>query len=55
VVREARQMGVVMADNHQIVMRLRTTALRVMPAWLTDKRLSSITGREAFEAQLAAP
>jgi len=25
-----------------------------MPVWLTDKRLSAITAREAFEAQLAA-
>ncbi len=54
VVREARQMGAVMADGHQTVMRLRTTALRVIPARLTDKRLSAITAREAFEAQLAA-
>jgi 2-polyprenyl-6-methoxyphenol hydroxylase-like FAD-dependent oxidoreductase len=54
VVREARQLGVVMAENHQPLMRLRTTALRVIPASLTDKRLSAITAREAFEAQLAA-
>ena len=52
VVREARRMGVVMADNHQAVMRLRTIALRAIPARLTDKRLSAITAREAFEAQL---
>jgi 2-polyprenyl-6-methoxyphenol hydroxylase-like FAD-dependent oxidoreductase len=55
VVREARQLGVVMAENHRPFMRLRTTALRAIPAGLTDMRLSGITAREAFEAQLAAP
>ena len=55
VVRQARQLGVVMAENHDPVMRLRTAALRVIPARLTDKRLSAITAREAFEAQVAAP
>jgi 2-polyprenyl-6-methoxyphenol hydroxylase-like FAD-dependent oxidoreductase len=54
VVSMARQLGVVMADNHQPLIRLRTTALRFIPARLTDKRLSAITAREAFEAQLAA-
>jgi 2-polyprenyl-6-methoxyphenol hydroxylase-like FAD-dependent oxidoreductase len=53
VVREARQLGVVMAEDHRPAMRLRTTALRLVPARLTDRRLSAITGREAFEAQLA--
>ena len=52
VVREARQLGVIMAEDHRTLMRLRTAALRSIPARLTDRRLSAITAREAFEAQL---
>ncbi len=54
VVREARQLGVIMAENHQPLMPLRTAALRLIPARFTERRLSAINAREAFEAQLAA-
>ncbi len=54
VVREARQLGLVMAEHHRILAPLRTAALRAVPAGWTDNRLSAITGREALEAQLAA-
>jgi 2-polyprenyl-6-methoxyphenol hydroxylase-like FAD-dependent oxidoreductase len=54
VVRGARQLGVVMAEHHQFLTPIRTGALRAIPAGLTDKRLSAITARGAFEAQLAA-
>ena len=55
VVREARQLGVVMAEPRHVLARLRTTALRSIPAGLTEHRLSAITAREAFEAQLGVP
>jgi len=52
VVREARQLGVVMAENHQSLTHLRTAVLRLTPASFSERRLSAITGREAFDAQM---
>lgn len=54
VVREARQLGVIFAEHRLPLTGIRTTALRAIPARLTDRRLSAITAREAFEAQLTA-
>jgi 2-polyprenyl-6-methoxyphenol hydroxylase-like FAD-dependent oxidoreductase len=54
VVREARKLGVIFAEHRLLLTGIRTTALRAIPVRLTDKRLSAITARETFEAQLTA-
>jgi 2-polyprenyl-6-methoxyphenol hydroxylase-like FAD-dependent oxidoreductase len=52
VVREGRQLGMVMAARRWPWGGLRNGALRHLPPGLTDRRLASISSREGFAAQL---
>jgi 2-polyprenyl-6-methoxyphenol hydroxylase-like FAD-dependent oxidoreductase len=54
VVRGARQLGLILAEGHRPLTHLRAGVLRLTPAGFTEMRLSAITAREAFHAQLTA-